>query len=63
MLDVALQYNIMKKSGSWFSYGDSKIAQGREQVYAYLVANPDKAKEIRSAVEAALQLAQEELNQ
>ncbi len=63
LLDAAIQCDIIKKSGSWFSYGDAKIAQGREQVYTYLVGNPDKAQEIRGAVEAALQLAQEQLNQ
>src|SRR3990167_8111761 len=63
LLDAALQYDIIKKSGSWFSYGDINLAQGREQVYTYLIENTDKSQEIRVAIEAAFQMAQEQLNQ
>lgn len=46
LLDAAIQFDVIKKSGSWFSYKDEKIAQGREQSLKYLQANPDKKEEI-----------------
>ncbi len=46
LLDAAIHFDVIKKSGSWFSYKDAKIAQGREQSLKYLQANPDKKEEI-----------------
>jgi recombination protein RecA len=46
VLDLALNNDIIKKSGSWFSYNDEKIAQGKENVKAYLEKNPDVYEEI-----------------
>ena len=41
LLDAAVKYNIITKAGSWFSYGEEKIGQGREVAKAFLEANPD----------------------
>ena len=50
ILDVAANADIIKKSGSWYSYEGNKIGQGRENAKEYLVANPDKCQEIENSV-------------
>lgn len=55
LLDAALFYNIMAQSGSWFSFGENKIAQGREQVLHYLKEHKDVADAIRAQVQEAIQ--------
>ena len=50
VLDLAINQDIIKKSGSWFSYNDEKIAQGKENVRAYLEKNPDFYEEILAKV-------------
>jgi len=53
ILDLALAEGILEKSGSWFSYGDMRIGQGRENARAFLRENPDVLEEIeRRVVEA-----------
>ena len=56
IVDLGVEYNIIKKSGSWFSYNDSKLAQGRDAVKQLLNDNPELMEEleekIREAVEA-----------
>jgi len=54
ILDVAVSMNIIKKSGSWFSYGDEKIGQGREKTREYLEENPDVLAEIEAKVREML---------
>ncbi|MCL2411470.1 MAG: recombinase RecA [Treponema sp.] len=46
ILDCAVKYNLIKKSGAWYSYNDEKIGQGRENVREYLEQNPDFLKEL-----------------
>ena len=46
VLDLAVKYNIINKAGTWYSYGDDRIGQGRENVRKYLVENPTICKEI-----------------
>ena len=46
LLDVALENNVLEKSGTWFSYKGNRIGQGRENARAYLKENPDVATEI-----------------
>jgi recombination protein RecA len=41
LLDAAVEHNLIAKSGSWYSYGEERIGQGRENVKAFLEANPD----------------------
>ncbi len=50
ILDLATELDIIVKSGSWYSYKDEKIGQGREKVKEYLAENPDVAKEIEETI-------------
>lgn len=50
VLDIAVDDNIVVKSGAWFSYNGEKIGQGRENVKLYLESNPEVFKEIESKV-------------
>ena len=50
VLDAAVEAGIIEKSGSWFSYGDAKLGQGRENSKAYLLENPDLLNEIDEKV-------------
>ena len=52
LIDVAVMYNIINKSGAWFSYGDQRIGQGRENVKKYLAENPEIAKEVEEKIRA-----------
>ncbi|MBR1774354.1 MAG: recombinase RecA [Bacteroidales bacterium] len=54
ILDIAVENNIVKKSGSWFSYGESKLAQGRDAVKNLLKDNPELAEEIEEKVREVL---------
>ena len=50
LVDLAVQMDIVQKSGSWFSMGDERIGQGKDSVKAYLQANPDVAAEVEAKV-------------
>ena len=50
LIDMAVELNIIKKSGSWFSYGDTKLGQGRDYVRQMLVDNQDLANEIEAKI-------------
>ena len=50
ILDLSIEYEIIKKSGSWFSYGDSKLAQGRDATLALLKDNPELCEELEAKV-------------
>ena len=54
IVDLAVEYDIVHKSGSWFSYGESKIGQGREAVLQVLRDNPELSDEIEAKVREAL---------
>ena len=53
LLDLAVTMEVVQKSGSWFSYGDMRIAQGREAAKAFLKGNPELFREVRALVLAA----------
>ena len=55
VIDLAVEYDIIKKSGSWFSYGESKLAQGREAVKALLTDNIELCEEIEAKIRETLQ--------
>ena len=55
LLDVATSFDIVQKSGTWFSYGSEKIGQGREKSVEVLSSNPKLLKEIESKVRAKIQ--------
>ncbi|MFR9651666.1 MAG: recombinase RecA [Rikenellaceae bacterium] len=50
ILDIAVEYGILKKAGSWYSYGDGKIGQGRDAVKNYLIENVEVCAEIEAKV-------------
>ena len=54
IVDLGVEYEIIKKSGSWFSYGDSKLAQGRDAVKALLKDNPELCEELEAKIMAAI---------
>jgi recombination protein RecA len=54
IVDLGTEFNIIKKSGSWFSYGDTKIGQGRDAVKQILRDNPELYDELKSKVTEAL---------
>ncbi|MFA7182228.1 MAG: recombinase RecA [Bacteroidales bacterium] len=55
LVDLGVEFDIIKKSGSWFSYGETKIGQGRDAVKQILKDNPELKEEIEAKVRAALQ--------
>ncbi len=59
IIDLGVDYGIIKKSGSWFSYGDRKIGQGRDSVKDALKNDPAFAEEIEAKVRAAMKGATE----
>ena len=54
IVDLGTDFNIIKKSGSWFSYGDTKIGQGRDAVKQILKDNPELYEELKTKVQEAL---------
>ena len=54
IIDLAVEYNIVKKSGSWFSYGDTKLGQGRDGVKLLLLDNPELSEEIEAKIKETL---------
>ncbi|TJZ51507.1 recombinase RecA [Sphingobacterium olei] len=52
IIDLGVEYGIVKKSGSWFSYGDTKLGQGRDSVKSLLLDNPDLSDEIEAKIRA-----------
>ena len=50
IIDLGVEYNIIEKSGSWFSYGDSKLGQGKEAVKKLLRDNPELVEELENAI-------------
>ncbi|MGB5435139.1 MAG: recombinase RecA [Maribacter sp.] len=54
IIDLGVQYEIIKKSGSWFSYGDTKLGQGRDAVKALLNDNPELFEELDVKIREAL---------
>ncbi|MCT1531160.1 recombinase RecA [Sphingobacterium daejeonense] len=52
IIDLGVEYGIVKKSGSWFSYGDTKLGQGRDAVKTLLLDNPDLMDELETKIRA-----------
>ena len=55
IIDMGVEYNIIKKSGSWFSYNDAKLAQGREAAKQIVADNPELMKELEEKIKEAIQ--------
>jgi len=54
ILDLGVEFGIVKKSGSWFSYGETKLGQGRDAVKALIKDNPDLADELETKIKEAI---------
>ena len=54
ILDIAVDYEIIKKSGSWFSYDDTKLGQGRDAVKGLIKDNPELMDELEEKVRKAV---------
>jgi recombination protein RecA len=52
ILDLAVEFEIIKKAGSWFSYGDTKLGQGRDAVKSLIKDNPELADELEVKIKA-----------
>ena len=55
LLDLALQFDLIQKTGSWFSYHDEKIGQGKENAKEYLKKNPEVYAELEKAIREKMQ--------
>jgi recombination protein RecA len=60
IIDLGVEHGIIKKSGSWFSYGETKLAQGRDSVKQLLADNPELAEELEAKILEALKKKKEE---
>ncbi|RVU54163.1 recombinase RecA [Anaerosphaera multitolerans] len=63
LVDIGAQTNIINKSGSWYSYEDHKLGQGRENAKTYLIENPDIAREIELKIRNLYKIDDEEINE
>ncbi|UKJ08604.1 recombinase RecA [Solitalea lacus] len=54
IIDLGVEYEIIKKSGSWFSYGDSKLGQGRDAVKQLILDNPELMEELETKIREAV---------
>ena len=59
IIDVGVDYEIIKKSGSWFSYEDTKLGQGRDAVKTLLKDNPDLMDELETRIKEAIKIAKQ----
>jgi recombination protein RecA len=53
LVDLGVRAGVIEKSGSWYSFGDERIGQGRENAKAFLKANPAVAAEIEARIRGA----------
>lgn len=63
ILDMAVEYDIIHKGGSWFSYGDKRLGQGRDNVKAMIKNDPDFAAELEAKIKEKMKEIQETSNQ
>src|SRR5215216_497273 len=52
IIDLGVEYNIIKKAGSWFSYGDTRLGQGRDAVKQLILDNPELMDELEARIKA-----------
>ena len=55
IVDLGVEYNIIQKSGSWYSYEGSKLAQGRDATKALLKDNPELCEELEAKIKEAIE--------
>jgi len=56
-LDLAVEINLVQKSGAWYAYGDLRLGQGRENTREYLKKNPELAQELDTKIRQHFQAA------
>ncbi len=61
ILDMAVEADVVNKSGAWYSYGDTRIGQGRENSKEYLLSNPELMNEIESKVREKFEIGEAQL--
>jgi recombination protein RecA len=61
LIDIGLDHRIVEKSGSWFSYGDTRLGQGRENAKQFIRENPDLSSELEDKIRKALGIGGPEL--
>ena len=54
IIDLGVDFDIIKKAGSWFSYGDTKLGQGRDAVKQLLLDNPDLMDELETRIKTTV---------
>ena len=54
IIDLGVEYNIIKKAGSWFSYGETRLGQGRDAVKQLILDNPELAEELEAKIKATV---------
>jgi len=59
VLDIAVNHEIIKKSGSWFSYDDTKLGQGRDAVKSIIKDNPELLEELEEKIKLAIKATKE----
>jgi recombination protein RecA len=60
IIDIGVDYEIIKKAGSWFSYEDTKLGQGRDAVKTLLLDNPELMEELEVKIIEAIKVAKED---
>ncbi|MFN2260632.1 MAG: recombinase RecA [Psychroflexus sp.] len=60
IIDIGVDYEIIKKAGSWFSYEDTKLGQGRDAVKTLLLDNPELMEELEHKIVEAIKISKEE---
>ena len=58
LIDLGVEHDILTKSGSWFSYGDTRLGQGRDTVKQLFIDNPELAEEVEAKIKALLAAAE-----
>ena len=53
LIDLGVEHDILTKSGSWFSYGETRLGQGRDTVKQLFIDNPELADEVEAKIKAA----------
>ena len=60
IVDLGVEFNLIKKSGSWFSYNDTKLGQGRDAAKQVILDNPELAEELEGLIFAAMKAKEQE---
>ena len=58
LIDLGVEHDILTKSGSWFSYGETRLGQGRDTVKQLFIDNPELAEEVEAKIKAAIEAAE-----